>query len=77
MAEIGAVPMQGHAKMDALMLAQKIRWEGGLWSALEYGLRAEDIADPELAAMWARLEQGYKEMAPLIDAATKRLDVAA
>lgn len=69
--------MERHTKLDEPTLAQKIRWEGGLWSALEYGLQSEDIADPELAALWARLEQGYREMAPLIDAATKRLDVAA
>jgi hypothetical protein len=69
--------MEHDMKMDESALAQKIRWEGGLWSALEYGIQARDIADPELAALWARLERGFSEMAPLIDAATKRLDVAA
>lgn len=69
--------MDRNTKMDDATLAQKVRWEGGLWSALEYGITADDIADPELAKLWARLEQSYREIAPLIDEATHRLDVAA
>lgn len=69
--------MDRHTKMDEATLAQKVRWEGGLWSALEYGITADDIANPELAALWARLERSYHEIAPLIDAAIQRLDVAA
>jgi hypothetical protein len=63
--------------MDEATLAQKVRWEGGLWSALEYGVTSSDIADPELAALWARLERSYREIAPLIEQAIRRLDVAA
>jgi hypothetical protein len=69
--------MAASNKLDEKSLAQKIRWEGGLWAALEYGLKAERIADPELAELWARLERGYREMAPLMSAASQRLDVAA
>lgn len=63
--------------LDADRLAQKIRWEGGLWAALEFGIRADDITDPELADLWSRLERGYRELAPLLDEARSRLDVAA
>jgi hypothetical protein len=69
--------MDNHSKLDEASLAQKIRWEGGLWSALEYGIHPDDIADPELAALWSELENGYRQMAPLIAMATRRLDVAA
>ena len=31
----------------------KVEWEGGIGAALNYGLRAEDIADPALAKLWA------------------------
>jgi hypothetical protein len=63
--------------MDQDALAKKVRWEGGLWAALEYGIRAEDIADPELATLWAKLERIFSEFAPLVEEATSRLDVAA
>jgi hypothetical protein len=69
--------MYDKIELDAERLAQKIRWEGGLWAALEYGIRAEDIADPELADLWSRIERGYQELAPLLDEARSRLDVAA
>lgn len=69
--------MDDRNKLDEASLAQKIRWEGGLWSALEYGIKPDDIADPELAALWRDLEKGYRAMAPLIATATRRLDVAA
>jgi hypothetical protein len=58
-------------------LAQKIRWEGGLLAALDYGIKARDIADPELAALWRRLERAYARMAPLLDQAADELGVAA
>ncbi len=64
-------------RFDEKTLAQKIRWEGGLWAALEYGIKADHIEDPELAELWARLEHSYREIAPLIEAAARRLDVAA
>jgi hypothetical protein len=62
--------------MDKAALAQKVRWEGGLWAALEYGISPDDIADPELAALWARLAESYREIAPLIDAVSSLLDVS-
>jgi hypothetical protein len=64
-------------KLTTERLARKIRWEGGLLAALEYGIKAEDIADPEISALWARLAKAYDELAPLVDEAAGRLDVAA
>jgi hypothetical protein len=64
-------------KMSADRLAQKIRWEGGLMAALEYGIQPNQIADPELAKLWGRLRRAYRNLAPLLDEATSRLDVAA
>ena len=54
------------AKYDRELLGYKVRWEGGVVSALEYGIHSDDIADPELAALWAHLEALYAEMRPLI-----------
>jgi hypothetical protein len=51
---------------DRDLLASKIRWEGGIVSTLEYGLMHEEIDDPELSALWARLEDLYAQMRPLI-----------
>jgi hypothetical protein len=69
--------MAQEEKMSADRLAQKIRWEGGLMAALQYGIRPNQIADPELAKLWGRLRRAYSNLAPLVDEATSRLDVAA
>ena len=39
--------------------ANKIEWEGGIIGALEYGLRAKDLADrnSELYTAWKDLQQ--------------------
>lgn len=67
--------MHDTKKLDQRALAQKIRWEGGLWSALDYGIKAEDIEDPSLSDLWRRLEDCHKVMAPLLADAMERLDV--
>lgn len=46
-------------------------------AALEYGITAKDIEDPELAKLWRRLERLYGTLSPLVDEATERLGVAA
>lgn len=58
-------------------LAQKIRWEGGLWAALEYGIAAEDIENPQLADLWERMRRAFRDFAPLFEEVQARLDVAA
>jgi hypothetical protein len=69
--------MDESSKFSRERLAQKVRWEGGLLAALDYGIKSDDIADPELAALWARLERTYADLAPLLDEAAEQLDVAA
>jgi len=57
-------------------LAQKIRWEGGLWATLEYGIAPEDIENPQLADLWERMGRAFRDLAPLFEEVQARLDVA-
>jgi hypothetical protein len=43
-------------------LAAKIGWEGGVIETLDYGLRSDEIADPELRALWVKAQQHFKEL---------------
>jgi hypothetical protein len=52
--------------MTAKDLAKKVHWEGGIVSALEYGIRSDEIDDPELAVLWRRLEGLYDQLRPSI-----------
>lgn len=58
-------------KFTPKQFAAKIEWEGGVVSALEYGLAAEDLADTEdaapLKAAWANLEQIWDNFSPAMD----------
>lgn len=47
----------------------KIGWEGGVISALEYGLKASDLSnlDGELAKAWGELEKKWRKLQPKID----------
>ncbi len=58
---------------DRDLLAYKITWEGGVLATLDYGLRPEDIADPDLRAAWAELRALHARMRPLIKDFEKRL----
>ena len=51
---------------DRDLLASKIDWEGGITATLEYGLRSEDIADPDLQAQWQAMERLWDDLRPLI-----------
>lgn len=62
--------------MTAKDLADKVHWEGGIVSALEYGIRSEDIDDPELVALWRRLEGLYDQMRPTMVATDRLLRTA-
>lgn len=46
-------------KMSLHDLAAKVGWEGGILATLEYGITADDIEDPSLAAIWERMERHY------------------
>lgn len=62
--------------MTAKDLADKVHWEGGIVSALEYGICSDEIDDPELGALWRRLEGLYEQMRPAIVATDRLLRVA-
>lgn len=51
--------------------ASKIEWEGGIFEALDYGLKHTDLSadDPDAAALraaWAELEAAYDALRPLV-----------
>jgi hypothetical protein len=65
------VTMDSRSKLSLRRLADKVGWEGGILAAIDYGIRSEDIADPEVAALWAKIEGLYDQMTPALG----RLDV--
>ena len=62
--------------MTARDLAQKVHWEGGIVATLEYGIRSDEIDDPELAALWRRMEKLYDELRPALDITDRMLRAA-
>ena len=58
-------------------LAKKVRWEGGALDAIEYGIRSEQIDDPELRELWRALEESYRALTPLVSKIETRLQRAA
>lgn len=63
--------------MTIAELAQRVEWEGGALDAVEYGIRADLLADPELRELWKELEIGYKSLWPLVSKIESRLRKAA
>lgn len=48
-------------------LAVHVDSEGGLLkAAFGYGIPSEEIADPEMRALWAEMEAGYRVIIPVI-----------
>jgi hypothetical protein len=47
-------------------LARLIRRHGGILGAMEFGVFARDIDDPELANAWRQLEDGYSKIRPAL-----------
>lgn len=58
--------MSSREMMNARDLARKVEWEGGVLGALEYGIRSEEIDDPELSTLWRRMEGLYDQLRPSI-----------
>jgi hypothetical protein len=56
-------------------LADKIDYEGGIFSALDYGIRTEDMpaGDDELTGAWRSLEASFLCTRILADAVSKLL----
>lgn len=63
------------ARMSNEQLAQKVRWEGGLIAALEYGITQDAIEDAETAIAWTDLAAAYDAFSPLADAMAEKLGV--
>jgi hypothetical protein len=53
-------------KLTLPRLAAKVAWEGGIVGTLDYGVRSDDIDDPETAFLWSKLERLYDEMTPVM-----------
>jgi hypothetical protein len=47
-------------------LIEKIAWEGNVYDALEYGIEASDIEDPEASAIWRDLRNVYLVMESMV-----------
>jgi hypothetical protein len=45
-------------------LADLVQTYGGILGAIEYGVRAGEIADPEIANAWGQIEKQYQLMSP-------------
>lgn len=58
-------------RMSAAEFAAKVEWEGGVLEALEYGLTVDDIdlGEVELRGLWGPLQDAYRTLGPLVDAA--------
>jgi hypothetical protein len=48
-------------------VSYKIDWEGGIFEALDYGLKSSDIEPGALRDAWLKLEQAHAKMIPLVD----------
>lgn len=46
-------------------VAAKVAWEGGVFETLRCGLRADQVSDHALAAMWKQMETLYEQIAPI------------
>lgn len=66
------------SKLSEEAFAGKVEWEGGVLDALEYGLRAKDLENPdsELGIAWRTLEEAWWAMEPLIRKAEELLEEA-
>lgn len=58
--------MATRTKLNVARLADKVGWEGGILETIDYGIRSSDIDDPEVARLWAELEELYAQMTPML-----------
>jgi hypothetical protein len=65
------------SRLDRRRLAEKVAWEGGVFAALRYGIRSEEIADPQLRRLWARMERKYQAITPIAVEIAAALEKAA
>ena len=58
-----------------VVLAKKVEWEGGVIGALEFGIRSDQITDPEVRRMWKEVEEAYLSLTPMVSKLNRRLRV--
>jgi CRISPR/Cas system endoribonuclease Cas6 (RAMP superfamily) len=56
--------MSAHRRLDHRSLADTVRNNGGILGAIEYGISADDIDDPEIANAWRRVVDQYAALRP-------------
>ena len=51
-------------RLRTAALADLVQTYGGILGAIEYGVHAQEIIDPEIANAWAQIEKQYAVMSP-------------
>jgi hypothetical protein len=59
-----STPVSMRRTLDQRSLADLVRNHGGILGAIEYGVSADDIEDPELASAWRRVVEQYAALRP-------------
>lgn len=71
----GPVPAESGRYESRAELSAKIDWEGGMESALAYGIKARDLpaGDAELASAWLTMQARWEEFVTARDAVMRLL----
>jgi hypothetical protein len=60
--------------MTESAFASKVEWEGGIFEALDYGLKPSDAPKGPIRDAWARLYQAWQQISPIADEVSRLLD---
>ncbi len=60
--------------MTESAFAGKVEWEGGIFEALDYGLKPADVVEGPLREAWTRLYQLWQQISPIADEVNRLLD---
>lgn len=52
---------------------QRVRQHGGILEAIQWGIRSDAIADPELATLWRGIEDRYDDLRDRLVVASRML----
>jgi hypothetical protein len=61
-------------RMSRRDLADKCEWEGGVYAAIEYGIKHDDVP-LIISHAWKKAEDLFDELSPLLDEISAYLDV--
>lgn len=56
--------------------ARKVRWEGGVLNAIDYGMHSNDVPDAQIALTWAEAEDLYGRLRPILSRLDEFLEAA-